>query len=51
MFRKVFPKHTAFLKPFFERAISPSEAKQMKQTLERLRDTFREAIPGFESPA
>jgi DNA-binding MarR family transcriptional regulator len=50
LFRKVFPKHTAFLKPFFERAISASEAKQMKQLLERLRDNFQEAIPGFESP-
>jgi MarR family transcriptional regulator, 2-MHQ and catechol-resistance regulon repressor len=50
LFRKVFPKHTAFLKPFFDRAISPTEAKQMKQTLERLRNSFREEIPGYESP-
>lgn len=41
-FRKTFAAHIAFLRPFFERAVSPQEVDQVCLPLRRLRDSFRE---------
>ncbi len=40
LFRKVFPAHAEFLRPYFEGALSPAEVQQMKSTLVRLRKSF-----------
>jgi MarR family 2-MHQ and catechol resistance regulon transcriptional repressor len=40
LFRKVFPTHAEFLRPYFENALSPLEIKNMKSTLMRLKKSF-----------
>ena len=40
LFRKVFPAHAQFLRPYFEGAMSASEVKQLKSALTRLRQSF-----------
>lgn len=40
VFRKVFSAHIAFLRPFFERALSQQEVEQARTLLLRLRDSF-----------
>jgi len=40
LFRKVFPTHAEFLRPYFQGALSPPEVKKMKSTLVRLRKSF-----------
>jgi DNA-binding MarR family transcriptional regulator len=42
LFRQAFAAHIAFLRPFFERALSPQEVEQARSLLIRLRDSFRE---------
>ena len=44
LFRKTFAAHVAFLRPFFERALSPQEVEQASALLLRLRDSFREEV-------
>ena len=41
LFRKTFTAHLAFLRPFFERALSPQEVEQACALLLRLRDSFQ----------
>src|SRR5262249_28934216 len=41
LFRKTFASHLAFLRPFFERALSREEVDQARTLLLRLRDSFR----------
>ena len=41
LFRKTFPAHLAFLRPFFERALSPEEVDQTRALLLRLQDSFQ----------
>lgn len=41
LFRKTFASHIAFLRPFFERALSPKEVEQARTLLLRLRDSFQ----------
>ena len=41
LFRKTFAAHLAFLRPFFERALSPEEVDQTRTLLLRLRDSFQ----------
>lgn len=41
LFRKTFAAHIAFLRPFFERALTPKEVEQARTLLLRLRDSFR----------
>jgi DNA-binding MarR family transcriptional regulator len=41
LFRKTFAAHLAFLRPFFERALSPEEVNQARALLLRLRDSFQ----------
>ena len=41
LFRKTFAAHLAFLRPFFERALSPKEVDQARALLLRLRDSFQ----------
>ena len=41
LFRKTFAAHLAFLRPFFERALSPEEVDQTRALLLRLRDSFQ----------
>ena len=40
LFRKVFPTHAEFLRPYFKGALSPVEVKNMKPILVRLRKSF-----------
>ena len=42
LFRKTFAAHLAFLRPFFERALSLEEVNQTRALLLRLRNSFRE---------
>ncbi|HSF66795.1 MAG TPA: MarR family transcriptional regulator [Nitrospiraceae bacterium] len=42
LFRKTFAAHLAFLRPFFQRALSPEEVTQTRILLLRLRDSFRQ---------
>ncbi len=42
LFRKTFAAHLAFLRPFFERALTPKEVDQARALLLRLRDSFRQ---------
>lgn len=42
LFRKTFVAHAAFLRPFFVRALSKSDADQVHLLLSRIRDSFRE---------
>ena len=42
VFRKTFAAHLAFLRPFFERALSPKEVDQTRALLLRLRDSFQQ---------
>jgi DNA-binding MarR family transcriptional regulator len=42
VFRKVYGEHIAFLRPFFERAVSRKEVDQAVAILERVRDSFLE---------
>ena len=41
VFRKVFPAHMSHIKPFFEHALTPQDATELKELLLRLRDSFR----------
>ncbi len=47
VFRKVFPAHAEFLRPFLKRALTPQEVELMRTKLFRLRDSFEEG--GSES--
>lgn len=42
LFRRTFASHIAFLKPYFERALSSKEAETARVLLTRLRDSFQE---------
>ncbi len=41
LFRKTFTAHAAFLRPYFERALSKREADHTRALLLRLRDSFQ----------
>lgn len=41
LFRKTFAAHIAFLRPYFERALSKQEVEQARSLLLRLRDSFQ----------
>ncbi|MBI4000656.1 MAG: MarR family transcriptional regulator [Nitrospira defluvii] len=43
LFRKTFAAHIAFIRPYFERALSTAEAEQLRRLLIRLRQSFQEA--------
>lgn len=43
VFRKTFAAHIAFLRPYFERALSRKDAETVRALLLRLRDSFRQA--------
>jgi MarR family transcriptional regulator, 2-MHQ and catechol-resistance regulon repressor len=45
LFQKVFAAHIAFLRPFFERALSQTEVDQARAMLLRLRDSFHQGGP------
>ena len=40
VYRRVFAAHVAFLRPFFQRALSQLEAETVKSLLLRIRDSF-----------
>jgi DNA-binding MarR family transcriptional regulator len=40
LFQKVFPAHVHYMKPYFERALTAAEAKQLRELLLRLKDSF-----------
>jgi MarR family transcriptional regulator, 2-MHQ and catechol-resistance regulon repressor len=42
LFCETYAAHLAFLRPFFERALSPEEVDQTRTLLLRLRDSFRQ---------
>lgn len=39
-FKEVFPAHIYYIKPFFERALSPAEMKTLRGLLLRLKESF-----------
>ena len=41
LFQKVFASHIAFIRPFFERALSHEEVETARRLLIRLRDSFQ----------
>jgi DNA-binding MarR family transcriptional regulator len=41
LFEKIFPAHAAFLRPFFEHALSQKEVEALRTLLFRLRDSFQ----------
>lgn len=41
LFRRTFAAHAAFLRPFFERALSKKDADQAHLLLSRIRDSFQ----------
>ncbi len=43
LFRKTFVAHIAFLRPYFERALTAAEADQLRTLLLRLRQSFQGA--------
>lgn len=46
LYRKTFSAHAAFLRPYFERALSRKEADQIRALLLQLRDSFRQPLAG-----
>ncbi|MEW6245633.1 MAG: MarR family transcriptional regulator [Nitrospirota bacterium] len=42
LFRKTFAAHIAFLRPYFERALTRKEADQLCTLLSRIRDSFEQ---------
>ncbi|MEK6617318.1 MAG: MarR family transcriptional regulator [Nitrospirota bacterium] len=42
LFRKTFSVHAAFLRPYFERALTQKEAEQARALLLRIRDSFQQ---------
>jgi len=44
LFRKAFASHIAFLRPYFERALSSKDAETARDLLTRLRDSFEQEI-------
>lgn len=42
LFRKTFAAHIAFLRPYFEQALSQKDAETLSSLLLRLRDSFRQ---------
>ncbi|MCP9440201.1 MAG: MarR family transcriptional regulator [Nitrospira sp.] len=40
LFRKTFAAHIAFIRPFFERALTPQEVEQARTLLLRIKDSF-----------
>lgn len=40
LFRRTFAAHVAFIRPFFERALTPQDADVLRELLNRLRDSF-----------
>jgi DNA-binding MarR family transcriptional regulator len=41
LFEKIFPAHAAFLRPFFERALSQRDVELARTLLLRMRDSFQ----------
>jgi DNA-binding MarR family transcriptional regulator len=41
LYEKTFPAHAAFLRPFFEHALSPKDVELARNCLLRLRDSFQ----------
>jgi len=50
LFQKIFPAHAAFLLPFFEKALTQREVKQLKVLLARFRESFEDAGNGLSRP-
>ena len=44
LFRKTFAAHIAFLRPYFQRALSQKNAETLSSLLLRLRDSFRQDL-------
>jgi DNA-binding MarR family transcriptional regulator len=40
LFRRTFAAHVAFIRPFFERALTEKDADQLRDLLARIRDSF-----------
>ena len=45
LFKKTFPAHSRFLRPYFTRALTQKEAELTRRLLLRLRDSFLERRP------
>jgi DNA-binding MarR family transcriptional regulator len=44
LFRRTFAAHVAFLRPFFERALTEKDADQLRELLARIRDSFERPL-------
>lgn len=44
LFRKTFAAHIAFLRPYFQRALSQKDAEALSSLLLRIRDSFRQDL-------
>lgn len=42
LFRKVFPAQIYYLKPYFERALTPVQMKELRKMLLRIKDSFEQ---------
>ncbi len=45
LFEKTFAAHAAFLRPYFERALTQKDADQARTLLLRIRDSFLQSSP------
>jgi len=48
LFRKVFPAHIDYMRPYFERALTAAEAKKLRRLLLRLKNSFERNERGNE---
>jgi DNA-binding MarR family transcriptional regulator len=46
LFQKIFAAHIAFIRPFFERALSQREVETARRLLIRMRDSFQSKEDG-----
>ena len=49
LFQKVFPAQIYFLKPYFERALTSAQMKEMREMLLRLKESFEQTEEGGTS--
>jgi DNA-binding MarR family transcriptional regulator len=45
LFRKTFAAHVDFIRPFFDRALTPKDADHLHGLLARIRDSFEQTPP------
>lgn len=51
LFRKTFGAHIAFMRPYFERALSPEDVDHTTAILQRIRDSFQDRGVSASNPS